>query len=146
MNLYLVLLAFHILSVIAWMAGIMYLPRLFVYHADAPAGGELSETLKVMERRLLRGVMNPAMTATWGFGIALAANGGPAVWGSFWFQIKILFVLGVTAMHMYYARARKRFAIDANARSAKHFRLLNEIPFAFLIGIVFLVILKPFAS
>lgn len=146
MDLYLILLSLHLLSVIAWFAGIMYLPRLFVYHADAKPGGELSETLKVMERRLLRGIMNPAMAATWGFGVALAANGGPAVWGAAWFHIKIVLVLGVTAAHMYLARLRKRFAADSNIRSARFFRILNEAPFVLLIGIVFLVILKPFAT
>ena len=145
MNWYLVLVALHLLSVIAWMAGMMYLPRLFVYHVGAAPGGELSETLKVMERRLLRGIMNPAMISTWIFGVSLALYGGPAIWMSGWFHLKVLFVLGISGMHGYYARVRKDFALDRNARSDKHFRVLNELPFLFLIAIVFLVLLKPFS-
>jgi putative membrane protein len=134
--------ALHIISVIAWMAGMLYLPRLFVYHAAAKPGSELSETLKVMERRLLRGIINPAMIAAWAFGIALAATQG--FWSAPWLQAKLLLVLLLTALHGFLARWRRDFERDANRRSQRFYRFVNEVPTLLLIGIVLLVVLKPF--
>ncbi|MBU8873269.1 protoporphyrinogen oxidase HemJ [Reyranella sp. MMS21-HV4-11] len=140
--LYEVLKALHIVSVIAWMAGLLYLPRLFVYHADAEKGSTQSETFKVMERRLLRGIMNPAMILTWVFGLALAWQGD--WWHAPWWQAKFALVCGLTAVHHLYGRWRKEFAADQNVRPANHYRWWNEVPTLLMIGIVFLVVLKPF--
>lgn len=136
--------AAHIVSVVAWMAGLLYLPRLFVYHADAPPGSELSETFKVMERRLLRGIMNPAMAATYVFGFLLAAVSGMVVWGAGWFHIKLVLVAALTLAHHRLARWRKEFAADANRRPARFYRLVNEVPTVLLIGIVIMVVVRPF--
>lgn len=142
---YLWLKALHILAVVSWMAGMFYLPRLYVYHADAAKGGELSETFKVMERRLLRGIMNPAMIVTWITGLALASGlAGPVWWSSGWLHAKLLLVLAMTGMHGAYAAWRRRFASDANARPARFFRFANEVPTLLLIGILILVVVKPF--
>lgn len=134
--------ALHIIAVIAWMAGLLYLPRLFVYHCAATPGSELSETLKIMERRLLRVIMNPAMLASWGFGLWLALSGD--LWAQPWFQLKLLAVLALTGAHMAMGRWRRDFANDANRRSARFFRLANEAPTLLMIGIVILAVVKPF--
>ena len=134
--------ALHIISVIAWMAGMLYLPRLFVYHAAAAPGSELSETLKLMERRLLRAIINPAMVATWAFGIALATTGG--FWLAPWLHAKLLLVLILSGIHGLLARWRRAFERDANRHSQRFYRLINEAPTLLLIGIVILVVLKPF--
>ena len=134
----------HVIAVVAWMAGVMYLPRLFVYHADAPKGGELSETLKVMERRLLYGIMTPALILTWAFGLAMAFWPGGGAITEGWLHVKLLLVVGLTAFHMYAARLRRAFADDANTRPAKFFRFLNEAPFVLFIGIAILAVVKPF--
>jgi putative membrane protein len=139
--LYEVLKALHIISVIAWMAGLLYLPRLFVYHADAPAGSPQSETFKVMERRLLRGIMNPAMWAVWIFGLLLVWQG--EWWHAGWWQMKFGFVIGLTFVHHLYARWRKDFANDRNTRPARYYRWWNEVPTLLMIVIVFLAVLKP---
>jgi putative membrane protein len=140
--LYLWLKAFHILAVIAWMAGMLYLPRLFVYHTDAEIGSAQSETFKVMERRLLKGIINPAMIAVWLLGLYLAWSGG---WFSAgWLHVKILLVLVMSGLHGYYSRAVKAFAQDRNKKSARHWRMMNEVPTLLLIGIVILVVVKPF--
>lgn len=132
----------HILSLIAWMAAMFYLPRLMVYHADAAPGSDKSETFKVMERRLLKGIATPAMTATWIFGLLLAWQGG---WfASGWLHAKLLFVLILSGLHGYLTGAVRRFAADANTKSARFYRILNEVPTVLLIGIVILVVLKPF--
>lgn len=132
----------HILSLIAWMAAMFYLPRLMVYHADAAPGSDKSETFKVMERRLLKAIATPAMIATWIFGLLLAWQGG---WfASGWLHAKLLFVLLLSGMHGYLAGAVRRFAADANTKSARFYRILNEVPTVLLIGIVILVVLKPF--
>ncbi|HUK59970.1 MAG TPA: protoporphyrinogen oxidase HemJ [Stellaceae bacterium] len=136
--------AFHILSVIAWMAGLLYLPRLFVYHAGARPGSEASETFKVMERKLLRGIMNPALVGTYLFGIALAATPGAVDWGAFWIYVKLACVLALTALHYCFAQWRKAFAEDRNRRSAAFFRVVNEIPTLLLIVIVIMVVVRPF--
>lgn len=137
--------ALHIVSVIAWMAGLFYLPRLFVYHAErARAGSELAETFKVMEERLLSVIMRPAMIASWGFGLLLAATPGVVDWGSVWAWGKAAGVLGMTAFHMHLAAARRRFAADANERPGRHWRMMNEVPTVLLLLIVFMVVAKPF--
>ena len=141
-DLYSWLKALHILSVMAWMAGMLYLPRLYVYHAGAARGSELSETFKVMERRLLRGIINPAMIATWVFGLLLAWQGN--LWAAGWLHAKLLLVLAMSVLHGFYARWRKDFANDGNRHDAKFYRIMNELPFVLLIGIVILVIFKPF--
>jgi putative membrane protein len=140
--LYLWLKAFHILAVIAWMAGMLYLPRLFVYHADAEIGSVQSETFKVMERRLLKAIINPAMIVVWLLGLYLAWSGG---WFSAgWLHVKILLVLVMSGVHGYYVRAVRAFAQDRNKKSARHWRMMNEVPTLLLIGIVILVVVKPF--
>jgi putative membrane protein len=135
--------ALHIISVIAWMAGLLYLPRLFVYHAEAPAGSPQSELFKTMERRLLRGIMNPAMVAVYLFGIALALTPGVVDWSAGWIHAKLVLVAVLTGYHHILARWRKVFAADANGRSARFYRLLNELPAVVMIGIVVLVVVRP---
>ena len=142
MDLYSWLLAFHIIAVIAWMAGMLYLPRLYVYHAGAKPGSELSETFKVMERRLLRGIVNPAMIAAWALGLALAFRGDH--WSQGWFHAKLALLLCMQLIHAGYARWRRQFAADANRHGATFYRVANEIPTLLLIGIVLLAVLKPF--
>ena len=134
--------ALHIISVIAWMAGMLYLPRLFVYHAEAPTGSLQSETFKVMERRLLKAIMTPAMVATWIFGLWLAVEGG---WfRSGWLHGKLALVIALSGLHGYLAATIRRFANDANTRNPRFYRVLNEVPTVIMIGIVILVVVKPF--
>jgi putative membrane protein len=134
--------AFHIIAVIAWMAGMLYLPRLFVYHCAAPAGSPQSETFKTMERRLLRAIITPAMIATWVFGIWLAWLGGWA-WAG-WFQAKVALVIGMSGLHGMLARYVREFGADQNRHSQKFYRIINEVPTILMIGLVLLVVLKPF--
>ena len=136
--------ALHIISVIAWMAGLLYLPRLFVYHTAAEPGSELSETLKVMERRLLRFIMNPAMAASWLFGgfLLLAYNQDMLISG--WLHAKLGFVVLLTGVHMAMGRWRREFAEDRNFRSRKFYRIANEAPTVLMIGIVVFVVVQPF--
>ena len=134
--------AFHIIAVIAWMAGMLYLPRLFVYHCAAAPGSPQSETFKTMERRLLRAIINPAMIATWIFGLWLAWLGGWALAG--WFHAKVALVIAMSGTHGLLARYVREFAADQNRHSQKFYRILNEIPTILMIGIVLLVVLKPF--
>jgi putative membrane protein len=134
--------AFHIVAVIAWMAGMLYLPRLFVYHADAPVGSGRSEMLKVMERRLLRAIINPAMGVTWILGLALAWMSG--FYASPWLWMKFALVLVLSGVHGFLSRARRDFAEDRNARDARFWRIVNEVPTLLMVGIVLLVVLKPF--
>jgi putative membrane protein len=135
-------LALHIISVISWMAGLLYLPRLFVYHVEAKSGSELSETLKIMERRLLRVIMTPAMVAAWLFGLWLAVATVASSDG--WFYGKVFLVILMSAVHMVMARWRKDFEQEKNTRSAKYFRIANEVPTLLMIAIVVLVVVKPF--
>ena len=134
--------AIHILAVISWMAGMLYLPRLLVYHADAEKGSVQSETFKVMERRLLRGIINPAMIVTWVFGLWLAWKGFGFQGG--WLHAKIGAVLLLSAVHGYLAGAVRKFAEDRNEKPARHWRIVNEIPTLLMIAIVILVVVKPF--
>jgi putative membrane protein len=144
---YLWIKALHIIAVIAWMAGMLYLPRLFVYHCSAEKGSIQSETFKVMERRLLRGIINPAMIATWVLGLWLAWLGPDSRYGWFasgWLEAKLALVLALSAVHGLLARWVKEFAADRNRHSQKFYRIINEIPTALMIVIVILVVLKPF--
>ena len=134
--------AFHVIAVIAWMAGMLYLPRLFVYHCDAPKGSIQSETFKIMERRLLKAIINPAMVVTWILGLVLMWLGG--WYASGWFHAKFAFVLILSGVHGIYVRRLKEFAADKNTRPAKYYRILNEVPTVLMIGIVIFVIVKPF--
>jgi putative membrane protein len=134
--------ALHVIAVIAWMAGMLYLPRLFVYHCAAEKGSVQSETFKLMERRLLRGIINPAMIAVWVLGLTLAWMGH---WfDSGWLQAKLALVLLLSALHGLFARWMKAFAADANRHSQRFYRIINEIPAIIMIGIVILVVVKPF--
>jgi len=133
--------ALHIIAVIAWMAGMLYLPRLFVYHCEAPAGSPQSEMLKVMERRLLRIIVDPAMVATWVFGLTLALLTG--AFHEHWFQLKFLLVLVMSGLHGMFAATVKRFARDANTKPQRFYRIMNEVPMLLVIAIVILVIVKP---
>ncbi|MBM3643045.1 MAG: protoporphyrinogen oxidase HemJ [Alphaproteobacteria bacterium] len=132
----------HIVAVIAWMAGMLYLPRLFVYHADTPVGSQQSETFKTMERRLLRAIMNPAMIAVWILGLTMAWRAH--WWPHGWFQAKLVLVVGMTVVHHLYGLWRKDFEADRNTRPARFYRIWNEVPTVLMIGIVFLVVMKPF--
>ncbi|MEO8422066.1 MAG: protoporphyrinogen oxidase HemJ [Hyphomicrobium sp.] len=134
--------AFHIMAVVAWFAGLFYLPRLFVYHADAKPGSELSETLKVMEYRLLTAIMTPAMVAVWVLGLTLAYWEGAFSDG--WLHAKLALVFLLSGFQGALSRWTKDFAADRNTRSAKFYRIANEVPTVFLILIVLLVVLKPF--
>ena len=134
--------ALHIIAIVAWMAALLYLPRLYVYHAGVPAGSSESALLKVMERRLLRAIMNPAMIATWVLGLTLALQGG---WfRSGWLHAKLALVLALSGYHGYLSGARRRFESDANTKTVRFYRILNEVPTVLLILIVLLVVLKPF--
>lgn len=134
--------AIHVIAVISWMAGMLYLPRLFVYHADTERGSQQSETFKVMERRLYRGIMMPAMIGSWGFGLWLGILGG---WftGVSWLWLKLIFVLGLTAYHHQLDAYRKAFVNDANQHSQRFYRMINEAPTLILLAILVLVVLKP---
>jgi len=134
--------AFHIIAVISWMAGMLYLPRLFVYHCEAPVGSPQSETFKVMERRLLKAIINPAMVATWVLGVWLAWISG--FYQSPWLHLKLLLVLILSGVHGMFVRWVRDFANDKNQNSQKFYRIINEIPTLLMIGIVILVVLKPF--
>ena len=132
----------HVLAVIAWMAALLYLPRLMVYHADSPVGSDKSETFKVMERRLLRGIGTPSMIAAWVFGLWTAWM--IAAWSDGWFHAKLACVVVLTGYHMVLARWVREFREDRNTRSALFYRIANEAPTVFLIATVILVIVKPF--
>lgn len=134
--------ALHILAVISWMAGMLYLPRLMVYHAMAEAGSAQSETFKVMERRLLKAIINPAMVVTWLAGLWLAWSGGWFTAG--WFHAKLALVLVLSGVHGMLSRWVRDFAADRNTRSAKFYRIANEVPTLLMVGIVILVVVKPF--
>jgi putative membrane protein len=141
-DLYLWMKAIHVIAVISWMAGMLYLPRLFVYHTGAESGSVQSETFKVMEQRLLRVIINPAMMVTWALGLWLAWKGFGFAGG--WLHAKIALVVVLSGVHGYLSGAVRKFAEDRNDRSARHWRLINEVPTALMIGIVILVIVKPF--
>lgn len=140
---YLWVKALHIISVIFWMAGMLYLPRLFVYHAETEIGSDKSATFKTMERRLLRGIINPAMIAAFIFGgLMIWAN--PDLLHQHWFHAKLALVILMTAIHGFFARWRKAFDRDENVHTARFYRIVNETPPVLIIIIVILVIVKPF--
>lgn len=134
--------ALHIIAVISWMAGMLYLPRLFVYHCDAEIGSKQSETFKVMERRLLKAIINPAMIATWVLGLYLAWSAGWFTSG--WFHAKLFLVLVMSGVHGFLTSRVRDFALDRNTRSAKFYKIINEVPTVLMILIVILVVVKPF--
>jgi len=137
--------ALHIISVISWMAGMFYLPRLFVYHAEkASVGSELSEVFKVMERKLMRAIINPAMFATWTFGLIMVFTPGVIDWGNVWPWVKAASVLIMSGFHGWLSARRKDFARDENTRNGRTFRLANEVPTVLMLIIVIMVIVKPF--
>ena len=140
---YLWVKALHIISVMAWMAGMLYLPRLFVYHCDAEQGSELSETLKVMERRLLRLIINPAMVASWVFGLSMLAASGDVLWSQPWMVIKLVCVVFMAIVHGEMAKWRKDFEADRNTRPQKFYRIANEVPTILMIVIIIMVIVQP---
>lgn len=139
---YLWIKAVHIVAMVAWMAGMLYLPRLFVYHAAAAQGSEAARTFEVMERRLMRIIMLPALLVTWLSGLALASEAGFFHTG--WLQGKLLLVILLTALHGYFAMIRKAFATGTNQRQARFYRIINEVPTILLVGIVIFVVVKPF--
>jgi len=135
--------ALHIAAVIAWMAGMMYLPRLFVYHHQAERGGEAERFFVQMERRLLKGIINPSMILVWLIaGLMLYAN--PSLLGAGWFQVKFPMVLAISAIHGWYARARRAFERGERPRSERFWRMMNEVPFVLMLVALFMAVLKPF--
>ena len=134
--------AIHVIAAISWMAGMLYLPRLFIYHTDAEPGSVQSETFKVMEQRLLRVIINPAMVIAWVLGLWLAWQAGVLLSG--WFLAKLALVIGMSATHGFLSGATRKFAEDRNTISARHWRMINEVPTLLMIGIVILVVVKPF--
>ena len=140
--LYLWIKAFHVIAIIAWMAGMLYLPRLFVYHSETPKGSIQSDTFKIMERRLLKAIINPAMIAAWVLGLVLVWQGG--WYASGWLHAKLLLVLILSGFHGFLSRLVKDFAADRNTRPARFYRMINEVPTLLMISIVILVIVKPF--
>ncbi len=139
---YLWVKALHVIAIIAWMAGLLYLPRLFVYHTKAPAGSTEAETFKVMERRLLKAIMNPAMIVAWLAGLWLAWT--TSAWTEGWFHLKLTLVVILSAYHMWLGAKRRAFEADANRISERGWRFLNEVPTLLMIGIVIAVIVRPF--
>jgi len=134
--------AFHVVAVISWMAGMLYLPRLFVYHCGAEKGSRQSETFKVMERRLLRGILNPAMVASWALELWIVYDGG---WISApWLHVKLLLVVALSAVHGMLARWTADFAADRNRHSERFYRIVNEVPAVLMVGIVIMAVIKPF--
>lgn len=139
---YLWLKALHVIAVIAWMAGLLYLPRLYAYHADAPAGSDLSETFKIMEARLLRIIMNPAMIAAFLFGV-LMLTANPVLLTQPWMHLKLTCIVLLAGLHMFYAKSRKAFARDANTRPARFYKMWNEVPAVLMIIIVIMAVVEP---
>jgi putative membrane protein len=141
-GLYLWIKAIHVIAVMSWMAGMLYLPRLFIYHCDAEPGSVQSETFKVMERRLLRVIMNPAMIISWSMGVWIAWSGVHFL--DIWFLVKFACVIALSAVHGMFAKAVRLFAEDRNDRSPRYWRMMNEAPTLLMIAILILVIVKPF--
>jgi len=134
--------AVHVIAVISWMAGMLYLPRLFVYHSETPKGSIQSDTFKIMERRLLEAIMTPAMILTWILGLILVWQGGWIT--SRWLHAKFLLVIALSGLHGFLSKTVREFAADRNVRPAKFYRMINEVPTVLMIVIVILVIVKPF--
>jgi putative membrane protein len=136
--------AFHVISMIAWMAATFYMPRLFVYHCDLRPGSAESERFKIMENRLFKQIMNPAMIATWVFGVSLVLTPGVIDWSAGWWHVKLLCVILMSGFHGAMSRWRKDFLSDANRRSQKFYRIANEVPTVLMVIIVIMVIVRPF--
>ena len=146
MNIYLLFKSIHLIAVIFWMAGLLYLPRIFVYHSESIANNksqDLMSTFKIMERRLFIYIMNPAMIVSWIFGVLLIHTIGIDNFGSFWFQLKLFFVIILTIYHFFLFRCLRKFAANNNSFSPKFYRLINEIPTVLLILIILVVVFKP---
>ena len=146
MNTYLLFKSIHLIAVISWMAGLLYLPRIFVYHSEVVASNkseDLMSTFKIMERRLFVYIMNPAMIASWIFGGLLIYTIGIDNFGSLWLQLKLLFVIILTIYHFFLFQCLRKFAENNNAYSSKFYRIINEIPTVLLIGIIIIVVFKP---
>jgi protoporphyrinogen IX oxidase len=141
-NLYLWMKAVHVIAVISWMAGLLYLPRLFINHIEAPAGSQMDLTFRGMERRLMRIIMNPAMTISWALGLWLGWNGG--FFSEPWFQLKLLAVVLLSAAHGWFAGSVRKFAEGRNTLSSRQWRMVNEVPTVLMILIVIMVVVKPF--
>jgi len=146
MNTYLLFKSIHLIAVISWMAGLLYLPRIFVYHSEAVQNNkseDLMETFKVMERRLLVYIMNPAMIISWIFGILLIHTIGLDNFGSLWIQLKLVFVIILTIYHFFLFQCLRKFSENNNSHTPKFYRIINEIPTVLLIGIILIVVFKP---
>ena len=146
MNTYLLFKSIHLIAVISWMAGLLYLPRIFVYHSESivsKKSEDLVSTFKVMERRLFIYIMNPAMIASWIFGVLLIYTIGVDNLSSLWLQLKLLFVVVLTIYHFFLFQCLRKFAENNNAYSSKFYRIINEIPTVLLIGIIFIIVFKP---
>ena len=146
MNMYLLFKSIHLIAVISWMAGLLYLPRIFVYHSEAVQNNkseDLTETFKVMERRLLVYIMNPAMIVSWVFGILLIHTIGMDNFGSIWLQLKLAFVIILTIYHFFLFQCLRKFVENRNTYSSKFYRIINEIPTVLLISIILIVVFKP---
>ena len=143
MNTYLLFKSIHLIAVISWMAGLLYLPRIFVYHVEKIDNKEISETFKIMERRLMFYIMNPAMILSWFFGLMLIMSHGSGMLSVLWIQLKLLLVVILTIYHFILFGYLKKFKVNKNTKSAKFFRIINEIPTLLLILIIFVIIYKP---
>ena len=146
MNAYLLFKSIHLIAVISWMAGLLYLPRIFVYHSEAIANNkseDLTATFKIMERRLFIYIMNPAMIVSWIFGILLIHTIGMNNFGSIWLQLKLAFVIILTIYHFFLFQCLRKFAENINTYSPKFYRVINEIPTVLLIAIILVVVFKP---
>ncbi len=144
MNIYLLLKSLHLISVISWMVGLLYLPRIFVYHSENKDHNNTSKVFKTMEKKLFNYIMMPAMILTWLFGLLLISSLGFSMFLEFWMQLKVVFVLLLTFYHFYLGRCVKYFSINQNLNPSKFYRTINEVPTILLILIVFIVIFKPF--
>ena len=143
MNYYLLFKSLHLIAVISWMAGLLYLPRIFVYHVENNTEKNTSETFKIMERRLMFYIMTPAMILSWFFGILLILINGISITLNLWVQTKLFLVVLLTIYHLFLGYYLRKFALDENEKSAKFFRIINEIPTVLLIFIIFIIIYKP---
>lgn len=141
---YLWIKGLHVISVIAWMAGLLYLPRLYVYHVDAEPGSDKSETFKIMERRLMRGILNPSMMASVIFGLIMVYDSSPSIWQAGWFHAKLTAVVVMLVMHVFCGKWRRAFAEDRNTHSGRFYRIMNEVPAVLMVVIVLMVIVQPF--
>ena len=143
MNYYLLFKALHLIAIISWMAGLLYLPRIFVYHSETKDNQEKKDTFKIMEKRLFFYIMNPAMILSWIVGLLLVHSIGPESFTSLWLQIKLILVVFLTIYHFFLLSCLRRFDVDNNSHSSKFYRIINEVPTVFLIFIVFIVVFKP---